>query len=143
MPIQSFWASEDKVPISQTKVSIPAENGLSYTDGQRIIFTIPDEHEYFNPVNTQLELDLEIKLPSNATYPTRLQLDSELGGSVIIRDIMIYANSAEMPLLEEIQNCNIVGALRYDYDANDNIRKKKIKNGNKKNNVTCTKTVWG
>ena len=125
MPIQSFWASEDKVPISQTKVSIPAENGLSYTDGQRIIFTIPDEHEYFNPVNTQLELDLEIKLPSNATYPTRLQLDSELGGSVIIRDIMIYANSAEMPLLEEIQNCNIVGALRYDYDANDNIRKKR------------------
>jgi len=30
MPTQQFWTSEEKIPISQKKVSIQAENGLSY-----------------------------------------------------------------------------------------------------------------
>ena len=124
MPVQSFWSSEDKVPISQTKISIPSDNGLSYSDGQRMIFTIPADHEYINPINTVLEMDFKITSPAGAK-PTRLQLDAELGGSVLIRDIRLYGNTAEMPLLEEIQGCNILAALRYDYDANDNIRKKR------------------
>ena len=101
MPVQSFWSSEDKVPISQTKISIPSDNGLSYSDGQRMIFTIPADHEYINPINTVLEMDFKITSPAGAK-PTRLQLDAELGGSVLIRDIRLYGNTAEMPLLEEI-----------------------------------------
>ena len=79
------------------------------------------------PIRTDREsfLDLELKLPVGVVYPTRLQLDTELGGSVLIKDIMIYGNTAEMPLLEEVQNCNIIAALRYDYDANDSIRRKR------------------
>ena len=130
MPINSFWSSEDKIPIQQTKVSIPSDNGLNYSDGQRIIFTIPAEHEYFNPVNTVLEFDFDIKQPVGALYQTRLQLDAETGGNVLIRDIRLYGNSAEMPLLEEIQNCNVLAALRYDYDSNDNVvRKRSITQG--------------
>ena len=130
MPVNSFWSSEDKIPIQQTKVSIPSDNGLDYSDGQRIIFTIPAEHEYFNPINTVLEFDFDINLPTNMVYPTRLQLDSETGGNVLIRDIRLYGNSAEMPLLEEVQNCNILASLRYDYDSNDNvIRKRAITQG--------------
>ena len=49
MPTNSFWSSDDKIPISQTKISIPSENGLSYDAGGRIIFTIPaDTVDYFN-----------------------------------------------------------------------------------------------
>ena len=125
MPTQSFWSSDDKIPISQTKVSIPSENGLSYSGNQRIIFTIPsDTVEYFNPVNTLLELDFKYALPS-AFHPTALMMDAALGGSALVRHIRIYANSAEMPLLEEIQNANVLASLRYDYDTNDNVRKKR------------------
>ena len=54
MPTPTFWSSDEKLPVSQTKVSIPSDNGLNYQAGQRIIFTIPDNIEYFNPVNTLL-----------------------------------------------------------------------------------------
>ena len=65
MPTPTFWSSDDKVPISQTKVSIPSENGLSYSGGQRMIFTIPaGQVEYFNPINTLLQFDFKISLPS-------------------------------------------------------------------------------
>ena len=125
MPTNSFWASDDKIPISQTKISIPSENGLSYDAGNRIIFTIPaDTVDYFNPINTLLEMDFKYGIPTNVNR-TALQLDPALGGSVLIRHIRIYANSAEMPLLEEIQNCNVLAALRYDYDTNDNTKKKR------------------
>ena len=30
----SFWTSEDKIPISQKSVSIPSSNGLEYKGGQ-------------------------------------------------------------------------------------------------------------
>ena len=127
MPTPTFWSSEDKLPVSQTKVSIPSENGLSYSGGQRMIFTIPaGQVEYFNPVNTTLQFDFKISLPSAVgTMPTRLQLDPQLGGNVLIQHLRIYGNSAEMPLLEELQDVNVLGALRYDYDKNDNICKKR------------------
>tara|TARA_R110000824_G_scaffold86123_1_gene213408 strand:- start:88 stop:1971 length:1884 start_codon:yes stop_codon:yes gene_type:complete len=125
MPTNTFWSSDDKIPISQTKVAIPSENGLSYNGGQRVLFTIPASTcEYFNPVNTLLECNFEYSIPT-ANHRTRLQLDPHLGGSVLIRHIRLYANSAEMPLLEEVQNCNILAGLRYDYDKNDNATKKR------------------
>lgn len=125
MPTPTFWTSEDKIPISQTKVSIPSENGLEYDGGDRIIFTIPaGQVDYFNPINTQLSVDLKIKCPSDKA-PTRLQLDPQLGGSVLIRHMRVYGNSAEMPLLEELQDVNVLSALRYDYDKNDNLVKKR------------------
>ena len=125
MPTPTFWSSDDKVPISQTKVSIPSENGLSYSGGQRMIFTIPaGQVEYFNPINTLLQFDFKITLPAGQ-HPTRLQLDPQLGGNVLIQHLRIYGNSAEMPLLEELQDVNVLGALRYDYDKNDNICKKR------------------
>tara|TARA_R110000824_G_scaffold280101_1_gene468178 strand:- start:5340 stop:7229 length:1890 start_codon:yes stop_codon:yes gene_type:complete len=125
MPTQSFWSSDDKIPISQTKISLPSENGLEYSGGQRVLFTIPASTcEYFNPINTLLECSFEYALDGN-THPTFLQLDPQLGGSVLIKSLRIYANSAEMPLLEEVQNCNILAGIRYDYDKNDNITKKR------------------
>jgi hypothetical protein len=134
MPTPTYWSSEEKLPIGQTKVSIPSDNGLSYQGGQRIIFTIPDNIEYINPINTVLEADFKIDLPAAGQAATdtdagwtqtRLMLDAELGGSVLIRHIRVYANSAEMPLLDEVQDCNVLASVRYDYHSNDNERKKR------------------
>ena len=134
MPAPTFWSSEEKLPVSQTKVSIPSDNGLSYQGGQRIIFTIPDNIEFINPINTVLECDFKIDFPvggeadSNVAAgwaQTRLQLDAELGGNVLIRHIRVYANSAEMPLLDEVQDCNVLAGVRYDYHTDDSIRKKR------------------
>ena len=134
MPAPTFWSSEEKLPVSQTKVSIPSDNGLSYQGGQRIIFTIPDNIEFINPINTVLECDFKIDFPvggeadSNVAAgwtQTRLMLDAELGGSALIRHIRVYANSAEMPLLDEVQDCNVLAGVRYDYHTDDSIRKKR------------------
>ena len=134
MPSPTYWSSQEKLPIGQTKVSIPSDNGLNYQGGQRIIFTIPDNLEYINPINSVLECDFKISLPTSGEAATdagagwaqtRLMLDAELGGSALIRHIRVYANSAEMPLLDEIQDCNILAAVRYDYHTNDNERKKR------------------
>ena len=37
----SFWTADDKIPVQQTKVSIPAEHGLDYSAGQKINIIIP------------------------------------------------------------------------------------------------------
>ena len=41
MPINSFWSADDKIPIAQKKVSVPSDNGLEYSAGQKINITIP------------------------------------------------------------------------------------------------------
>ena len=41
MPTPTFWTAEDKIPVSQKKVSVQAENGLEYNLGQQIDFVIP------------------------------------------------------------------------------------------------------
>ena len=49
MPVQDFWVAEDLIPISQTKVSIPSENGLEFSDGQEIHIRIPPSVQFIQP----------------------------------------------------------------------------------------------
>ena len=118
----SFWASENKIAIGQTKVAIPSENGLSYSAGQKIDITIPREIQFFQPKESYLSLDVEISLPSNRPT-TRLSLDEYIGGQVLIKDIRVYTQGGT--LLEEIQGYNTAVSVMYDYDSNENIRNKR------------------
>jgi hypothetical protein len=118
----SFWASENKIAIGQTKVAIPSENGLSYSAGQKIDITIPREIQFFQPKESYLSLDVEISLPSGRPT-TRLTLDEYIGGQVLIKDIRVYTQGGT--LLEEIQGYNTAVAVMYDYDSNENIRNKR------------------
>tara|TARA_R110001592_G_scaffold16614_2_gene70713 strand:- start:7104 stop:9176 length:2073 start_codon:yes stop_codon:yes gene_type:complete len=120
----SFWSTDDKIPIVQTKVKIPAENGLTFKDGGLIHITIPaNSVGFFQPKESYLEWDVTIDtLP---TAPTRFQLDADLGGQVLIKDIRIYSGGAGGVLLEEIQNYNTLTAIKYDYESDDTIRKKR------------------
>ena len=123
MPVESFWESKDLIPVSQKKVSVPAEFGLNYSAGQKILIHVPPSIDFFQPKETYLKFDVEI---SGADFGTRrMFLDAETGGQVLIRDLRIYSGGAGRILLEEYQNYNVWTALKYDYETNDNIKKKR------------------
>jgi len=126
MPTPQFWTAEDKIPISQTQVSIPAENGLAYSANQKINFHIPPTVGFLQPKESYLKFDVKVKKPASASAtPTRLQLDAEIGGQVLIRDIRVSSGGAGNVLLEEIQNYNVMVAMKYDYDTNDSLKAKR------------------
>jgi len=126
MPINSFWTANDKIPIAQKKVSVPSENGLEYSAGQKIMISVPPTVQYIQPRETYLHFDVKLALPSitNGSI-TRLMLDEALGGQVLIRDLRIYSGGVGNVLLEEYQNYNILTALKYDYETNDTLRAKR------------------
>lgn len=121
----SFWQSDDKIPILQTKVKIPAENGLNFDQGGVIHLTIPaGSVEFFQPKESYLEFLVNIEdQPTHGR--TRLCLDSELGGHVLIRDITIYQNAPGGSIVEQIQNYNTLTAIKYDYESDGTIREKR------------------
>ena len=148
----SFWSADDKIPISQTKIAIPSTNGLNYSAGQKIDIHIPATAglDYFQPKESYLKFDVKCSLPTewvktdDTGAMTRLQLDSEIGGQVLIRDIRIHSGGAGNVLLEEIQNYNVLTALKYDYESNDNIvNKRSLTEGVTKHDPRCRSTHGG
>lgn len=124
MPTASFFVADDKIPISQKKVSVQAENGLSYELGQQINFVVPGSLGFMMPSETYLRMDVKVKLPTGQTG-IPLSLDGGIGANVLIRDIRISSGGAQNVVLEEIQNVNVLTALKYDYETNDNMKKKR------------------
>jgi len=120
----SFWTAEDKIPISQTKVSVPAEHGLQYSPGQKAEFKLPAGINFFQPSESYLNLTVKLKKDA-VNDPTRLQLDAETGMHVLIKDVRIYSGGAGRILLEEYQNYNVLTALKYDYETNDTLKAKR------------------
>jgi hypothetical protein len=128
MPTPSFFTSENKIPVGQKKISIKAENGLEYSLGNKIEFVVPAGVGYFMPAETYLRMDVKIKQPATANSSgtrTRLSLDHELGANVLIRDVRISSGGAQNVVLEEIQNANILTALKYDYETSDTLKSKR------------------
>ena len=119
----SFWSADEKIPVQQTKVAIPAEHGLEYTAGQKIVIHIPPTIKYFQPKESYLRFDVELN--NTIANSVKLQLDGETGAQVLIRDIRIMSGGAGSVLLEEIQNYNVITALKYDYETNDAIKSKR------------------
>ena len=119
----SFWSANDKIPVQQTKVAIPAEHGLDYTSGQKINIIVPPTIKYFQPKASYLRFDVE--LLQKLDHPVKLTLDEPTGAQCLIRDIRIYSGGSGAVLLEEIQNYNVLTALKYDYETNDAIKNKR------------------
>ena len=127
MPSQTFWTAEDKIPISQKKVSIQAENGLEYSLGQQIDFVIPESVGYMMPSETYLRMDVKLNsgLADAPGDALKLMLDAQTGCNVLIRDIRVSSGGAQNILLEELQNVNVLTSLKYDYECNDTLIKKR------------------
>lgn len=126
MATKGFFQAQDLDPVSQTKISIPADNGLDFTPTQKITFHIPPTTKFFQPSECYLEASVSLTLPemdSNGVNATRVQLDSALGAQSLIRDIRVLTNGGV--LLEELQNVNVLMGVKYDYETNDNFRNKR------------------
>ncbi len=113
-----YWRADDNVRVGETKISIPSENGLEYTPGQKIQLYVDAGTKFMDGRETYLQADFKISLPSGAT-PTRLQLD-KVGGSILIKNIRIY-DGTRGNLLEEVSSYDTYVSVKYDYDKDKNL----------------------
>lgn len=114
----SYWKSDDSVRVGETKISIPSENGLEYSPGQKIQLYVDPSTKFIDGRESYLNFDFKIKLPSGGT-PTRLQLDK--CSSTLIRNIRIYDGSRGQ-LLEELSEYSSYVSVKYDYDKDKNLQ---------------------
>jgi len=120
----SYFEAEDKVPVQQTSIGIPSENGLTYNSTQTIEISVPATTKFFNPKESVLQFNVNIAPPTSASGVTRLQLDAEIGAQILIKDIRIW-DGTHNTLLEEITDYNTMVAMKYDYETNQSLRNKR------------------
>ena len=113
-----YWRADDTVRVGETKISIPSENGLEYSPGQKVQLYVDGSTKFMDGRETYLQADFKITLPAGAT-PTRLQLD-KVGGNILIKNIRIY-DGTRGNLLEEVASYDCYVAVKYDYDKDKNI----------------------
>ena len=121
--MSSYWKVDDVVQIGETKVEIPSENGLSYSGGQKISLFVPPTTKFMSGKDSYLQFDVKISLPSGLSEGERtlLQLD-EAGAGILFKNLRIYDGSRGV-LLEELTEYSSLVALKYDYDADDSLRR--------------------
>ncbi len=123
--MSSFFVADDKIPITQQSVAIPAENGLNYNATQTIEIQVPPTTKFINPKESYLQFFVSITPDASAGLgKSRFQLDTEIGANVLIKDIRIYDGNRNT-LLEEITDYNTMVALKYDYESNESLRNKR------------------
>lgn len=126
--MSSFFVASDKIQTGQTFVSVPSENGLDYAAGGRIDLYIPPTSKFVDLSQTKLKMNVSIALPSGAAGANkacRLQLDAETGLHSLIRSIRVFTGR-KTALLEEIEGYDVLTALRFDYEKNQNMVNKRV-----------------
>jgi hypothetical protein len=106
--MSNLFTSKPKIKLGQKSISYVSQNGQEYTENQKIIIDLDEQLEYFDPEQSYLKLDLELKTNS-PTYQYLMQLDPLIGGSILLEDFKTF-NQAGV-LLEDYPNyqtwCNI------------------------------------
>ena len=122
--MSSYWSAGSKITLDQTDVEISAENGLEFsTDGQEIGIFIPPSIKYFSGKDCMLSFD--VKLATDTNYaPTRLCLDSLIGGQSLFSKVQIFAGNRAR-ILEETDEYASHVAVKYSYETNDTLRNKR------------------
>ena len=118
--MSGFFVAQNKIPVKESYVAIPSQNGLSYNAQKLIEFYIPPNVDTFKPKNSYLQFDLQITPDANASH-TRLQLDELIGGQVLIDTIRIHSGD-KTELLEEIRHYPVHVATKYAYHANPTLK---------------------
>lgn len=123
--MSSYWRNDEKIKVSQTKVSIPSTNGQSYemtagSGGRRVDFEIPPSVKFMDGKNSYLQMDVKISL--NGQNPTRLSLDPFIGGQSLVKNIRVYSGTRAV-LLEEISDYNCKVQVQYSYNQDESLRK--------------------
>eukprot|EP01051_Picozoa_sp_SAG22_P014810 SAG22_NODE_1849_length_3446_cov_3.782791_2_plen_554_part_00 len=133
----SFWKSDTRVAYGQKSIAIPAENGKQFNENAKVVIVVPPDVGFFQPSESYLQLRVKIDQPTaTGVKPTRVQLDPELGGQVLIRNIRILTGTGI--LIEEIQDCNVLTNVVYSFDTDQNLRNKRsITEGTLDHNPSC------
>jgi hypothetical protein len=129
----SYWQSIVKKPVITEKVSYPTINGLTYkaSGNNKILINIPSDCKFIQPSDTYLKFKLDLQFTqthASAQHPLgsitqRLQLIPELGGSAIIRNLVIRSGTGRT--LESITNANALNAIRLMYNKDCNLDNKR------------------
>ncbi len=124
--MSSYWKNDDKIKVSQTQVSVPSTNGLSYTStagqsGRRVDFEIPPTIKFLDGKNSYLQFEVKVGLPAGRT-PTRLHLDPFIGGNSVVKNLRAYSGNRSV-LLEELSDYNAKVQMQYSYNQDDSMRK--------------------
>jgi hypothetical protein len=115
--MSSYWSADDSVRVGETKISVPSENGLDYTPGQKVQIFLDPSTKYMDGRDTYLQFNVSLSLPAGKA-PTRLQLDK--CSSVLIKNIRVYDGSRGQ-LLEEITDYATYVSVKYDYDKDSSV----------------------
>lgn len=115
--MSQFWKVDDSVRVGEKKISVPSENGLSYSPGQKVQLFVDPSTKFMDGRETYLQFNVLLSLPSGGT-PTRLQLDK--CSSTLIKNLRIYDGSRGQ-LLEEIADYSTYVSVKYDYDKDKNL----------------------
>jgi len=129
----SYWQAIVKKPVITQKVSYPTTNGLSYkaSGNNKILINIPSDCKFIQPSDTYLKFKLDLDFTqthASAQYALgsikqRLQLIPELGGSAIIKNLVIRSGTGKT--LESITNANALNAIRLMYNKDSNLDAKR------------------
>jgi len=111
-----YWSADDSVKVGETKISIPSENGLNYSPGQKVQLYVDPSTKFMDGRESYLEFNVKLALPSGKA-PTRLQLDKCT--STLLRNIRIY-DGTRGNLLEELSSYDSYVSVKYDYDKDKN-----------------------
>lgn len=111
-----YWSSDSSVRVGEKKVSVPSENGLSYSPGNKVQIFVDPSTRFMDGRESYLKFNVKLSLPAGRA-PTRLQLDK--CSSTLIKNIRIYDGSRGQ-LLEEISDYATYVAVKYDYDKDKN-----------------------
>ena len=112
--MSSYWRNDDKIKVSQTQVSVPSTNGLSYAgtagqSGRRVDFEIPSTVKFLDGKNSYLQFEIKVAPPAGGV-PTRLHLDPFIGGQSVVKNIRIYGKNDQV-ILDPFHNGKILNAF--------------------------------
>lgn len=116
----SYWQSDNVVHIGEKDLEIPAERGLSYTVGAtstKVTFNIPQSVGFLDGKSSYLSW--EMKILCTEALKTRLQLDPA-GCGMCVQNFRLMNNGV---VIEEINDCNQLVALKHDYDKDQSLVK--------------------
>ena len=133
--MSGFFTSSDKIKVGQTSVAVPAENGLDYKPGGRIDLFIPPTSKFIDLSQSKLQFSVSLTGVGTSASANlmRVQLDAATGAHSLIRSVRIFSGR-KTALLEEIEGYDVLTALRFDYETNENLRNKRA--------LTCGSTSY-
>ena len=96
--MSSFFSSKIKKKVEQRSVSFAAQNGLSFTENNKIVIDVDDSVNYFSGNESFLKFNVKI----TNTNDFVCQMDPFIGANVLFDTLRIFTR--DNILLEEITN---------------------------------------